>query len=117
MPFDQQEEFFGTGRASANLRANANLGLLFELVVGLLFITMWWWAAPDESTGAVNGVYRLGYLVSPLIGLYFLYRFVRDVRPGTHSAGSRRAVVCARPASAPYQARFGTVCVCPYHPQ
>ncbi len=78
MSFDQKEEFFGTGRTVANLRRNARLGLLFELGLGLVFITMWWWWAPDNPSSDVNAVYIFGYLISPLIGLYFLYRFIRD---------------------------------------
>lgn len=81
MSFDQKEEFFGTGRTVANLRRSAWLGLLFELAFGLFFVTMWWWMSPDDQTlaaGAVNAPYILGYLISPLIGLYFLYRFARD---------------------------------------
>lgn len=79
MSFDQKEEFFGTGRTISNLRRNARLGLLLELAFGLLFLTMWWWAGEsDGSSSGVNPVYIFGFLISPLIGLYFIYRFVRD---------------------------------------
>ncbi len=81
MSFDQKEEFSGSGRTISNLRRNAWLGLLFELAFGIVFVTMWWWMSPDDLTpgaGAVKAPYIFGYLVSPLIGLYFLYRFARD---------------------------------------
>lgn len=81
MSFDQKEEFFGTGRTVANLRRNAWLGLLFELAFGLVFVTMWSWLSADDQffdAGAVKAPYIFGFLISPLIGLYFLYRFARD---------------------------------------
>lgn len=77
MAFDQAETFFGTGRTVANLKRGLSIGLLFELGFGLAFVTMWWWG-PGDSFADLQPIYQAGYLVSPLIGLYFLYRFVRD---------------------------------------
>lgn len=68
----QREEFFGPGRTSARARRKGWQSVAVGVVVGLLTLTMWFWAPDDRGGDQRFGPDDIVFMLSPLLALLVL---------------------------------------------
>ena len=83
MSIGEREEFFGTGRTSADYRREAWFVLAVALVAGLVYATMLWW---PTGAASLNGLQLAVLILSPIIGITIIYRGIGSARQSFRQA-------------------------------